>query len=166
MNQIGWISNIAAAVQVLTIFILLIGLLSAAPTLNSVEYVLTDYNNETGFSSTLYVCGIGLLTSLYGFSGYEASAHMAEETIGSRTAASYGIINTCFASGVVGLLYILTLLFVTTNIDDALDGKTSVAAVNVYLSAGGSVFGNILTWLLVINLFFAGTIDTCITLLA
>jgi len=156
VSHLGWISNFGAFLQIFTVVVVLVGLLAAASSLNSINFVLTDYNNETGWSSVIYVSGLGLLSSLFGFSGYEASAHMAEETVGSRTAASYGIINTCLASGLLGLLYLLTLLFVTTNIDDALNGTTSVATVNVYLSAGGIFFGNFLAWLLVLNISFAG----------
>lgn len=156
VSQVGWINNIAAFVQVGSVVIMLIGILSIAPSLNTTHFVLTHYNNESGFSSPVYVCGIGLLSGLFGFSGYEASAHMAEETKGSRTAASNGIINTCLLTGLVGLAYLITLLFATTSIDDAVNGTTSVAAVNVFLLAGGNTFGNFLTWLLIINLFFAG----------
>ena len=156
VSQVGWINNIAAFVQVGSVVIMLVGILSLAPKLNSINFVLTHYNNETGWTNPAYVCGIGLLSGLFGFSGYEASAHMAEETKGSRTAASNGIINTCLLTGLVGLAYLITLLFATTNIDDAVNGTTSVAAVNVFLIAGGNSFGNFLTWLLIINLFFAG----------
>jgi amino acid transporter len=161
---VGWVNNGAAILQISSVFILLIGLLAAANSLNTAEYVLTAYNNDTGWSSRSYVCAIGLLTSLFGFSGYEASAHMAEETVGSRTAAPYGIINTCWATGIVGLFYIIALLFTTTNISSATDdGLTEVAAVNVFLSACGNDFGNFLAWLIVINLFFAGVSSVTVT---
>lgn len=51
-----------------------------SPHLSTSKFVWTHYNNETGMPVTLYVCCIGLLMSLFSFSGYEGGAHMAEET--------------------------------------------------------------------------------------
>jgi amino acid transporter len=51
-----------------------------SPTLSSTSFVLTKFNNETGFDSSYYVAMIGLLASLYAFAGYEAAGTMAEET--------------------------------------------------------------------------------------
>lgn len=81
---------------------------------------------------------------------------MAEETHGSRTAAPKGIINTCLASGAVGFVYLITLLFCTVHLEDIINGPTDTATVNVFLYAGGQQFGPALTWLICINLFFAG----------
>ena len=47
-----------------------IGILAAAPSLSSGEYVFTSYYNATGFRGQSYVCAIGLLMGMYGFSGY------------------------------------------------------------------------------------------------
>ena len=44
------------------------------------DFVWTQYNNQTGFESVAYVSLIGVLMSLYGMSGYESGATMAEET--------------------------------------------------------------------------------------
>lgn len=80
----------------------------------------------------------------------------AEETHGSRTAAPLGIVFTCFATGVVGLGYLLALLYVTTDIHAALNGATGEGIVDIFVSVGGSAFGSAMSWLIVINLFFAG----------
>ena len=79
-----------AIIQFGSVFIILIGLLTSATKLNNIQTVFSQYNNNTGFDSSVYVCSIGLLTGLFSFSGYEASAHMAEETHGCRTAAPLG----------------------------------------------------------------------------
>jgi hypothetical protein len=49
-------------------------IVAAAPERSSSEFVWTKYYNSTGMPSTVYVCIIGLLTSLYGMSGYEAAS--------------------------------------------------------------------------------------------
>jgi amino acid transporter len=42
--------------------------------------VWTSFNNTTGMDNTGYVLIIGLLTTLYGMSGYEAASQVSEET--------------------------------------------------------------------------------------
>ncbi len=59
----------------------------ASNKLSSHEFVWSDYNNATGFDSVLYVCIIGSLMSMYGISGYESGATMAEETAHASKAA-------------------------------------------------------------------------------
>ena len=86
---------------------------------------------------------------------------MAEETKGARTIAPRGIITTCLASGAVGLVYILVLLFASPDVRKTLAGPTDSAVINVYVNATGHNFGSFLAWLIVINLFFAGKLCLC-----
>eukprot|EP01036_Dinobryon_divergens_P036791 gene36791-47973_t len=105
----------------------------------------------------------GLLAALWSFSGYEASAHLAQETSGSRTDAPMGIVWTCFASGIGGLGVILALLFATDDINAVIYGDTGNAAIEVFLRATGPVYGAGLAWILVINVFFAGMSSVAVT---
>ena len=43
--------------------------------------------NNTGWNSTFYVLLLGLLLAQYTLTGYDASAHMTEETHGAAAAA-------------------------------------------------------------------------------
>ncbi len=91
--------------------IIVITIVSASHTLSSPEFVFTSYHNDTGMGSPVYVCMIGLLLSSYGFSGYEAGAHMAEETKNAASSAPKGILYTCIATAITGIAYIIGLLF-------------------------------------------------------
>ncbi|ANZ20193.1 transporter [Streptomyces noursei ATCC 11455] len=57
----------------------------------SASFVFTTFVNDTGFSSTWYVALIGLLMAQYTYSGYDASAHLSEETTNAQVAAPRGI---------------------------------------------------------------------------
>jgi amino acid transporter len=131
--------------------------------LNTGEFVFTKYVNETGFESKSYVVVIGLLTGMYSFAGYEASAHMAEETGSASTAAPKGIINTVLATGFGGMFFIMAILFSTTDIDGALSGPTNNAATNVFISSCGPKMGQFMTWIVLINIFFAGISSVAVT---
>lgn len=61
--------------------------------------------------------------SLFSFSGYEAGAHMAEETTNASKSAPYGILFTCIATALTGFTYILGLLYTCQNVDLILNGS-------------------------------------------
>ena len=54
---------------------------------------------------------MGILFSAYSFTGYEAGAHMAEETTNASKSAPRGILYTCLLTAVTGFVYILGLLY-------------------------------------------------------
>jgi amino acid transporter len=101
--------------------------------------------------------------SSHACTGYEASAHMAEETSSSSTSAPKGIINTCWATGWGGLALILALLFATTDISAAVNSDTGNAASQIFVTACGTELGSALSWLVVLNLFFAGVSSVTVT---
>jgi amino acid transporter len=65
-----------------TVVIVIVILVYSRENSSSNTFVWKSFNDDTGLNNTNipYVCLIGLLTSCYGFSGYEAGGHMAEET--------------------------------------------------------------------------------------
>ena len=52
------------------------------------------FKGLSGFSIPFYVFLIGLLNAQYTFTGYDASAHVSEETIDARISAPKGIVNS------------------------------------------------------------------------
>ena len=163
VDQVGWINNVAAACHAGGILIIIIALLTMPDNLNSGSFVFTEYVNDTGFNDKSYVVVIGLLTGMYSFAGYEASAHMAEETGHASTAAPKGIINTVLATGLGGIVFILALLYSTTDVEAALSGPTNNAATNVFISSCGPKMGQFMTWIVLINIFFAGISSVAVT---
>ena len=97
-----------------TIFITAV-IVVVSPKLSEHEFVFTSYNNDTGltgnWSTTTYVCMVGVLMSLYGLSGYESGATMAEETNSGASNAPKGIIEAVIASVITGFVFIVGLLY-------------------------------------------------------
>lgn len=68
---------------------------------------------------------MGILFSAYSFTGYEAGAHMAEETHNASQSAPRGILYTCVLTAITGFIYILGLLYaIQDNISAVDDGIT------------------------------------------
>jgi amino acid transporter len=70
----------------------------------------------------LLVLPVGFLLAMYTQTGYDASAHTAEETRGAAKAAAQGVWRSVFWSAVIGWLLLLAFLFAATDtkaVDDA-----------------------------------------------
>ena len=61
----------------------------------------------SGFSVPFYVFLIGLLNAQYTFTGYDASAHVTEETLNAAYSGPKGIVNSIWVSLVAGFILLL-----------------------------------------------------------
>jgi amino acid permease (GABA permease) len=91
---------------------------------NDPGYVFAKFVNLSGFNASFYVFLTGLLLAQYTFTGYDASAHMTEETHSAAVSGPRGIVWSIIISLVAGWIL---LIGVTRAINDA-DYATIVAA--------------------------------------
>ena len=155
----GWFNNASAIYQIISTLFVVFVIFSFSPKLAKSQFVFTTYNNDTGFSSAMYVSTLGLLTALYGFSGYEGGAHLAEETNDANIAAPKGIIYSCLLSFITGLLFNLAILYGTQgNINQVINGQRDHALVNIFsmVFSGNSLLTIVLTFIIILNLFLSG----------
>jgi len=94
----------------------------------SLSYVFTETVNNSGFSGAgfgnivfWYVFGIGLLMAQYTMTGYDASAHMAEETHQASRAAAVGMWMSVFISMIFGWVLLLAVTFAIPSTQSVLD---------------------------------------------
>lgn len=97
---------------------------------------------------------LGLLQAQWTLTGYDASAHITEETLDPRRNASWGMFNAVWISGVFGYLLVLA---VTLAVQD-LPAATAAANPFIYIAekALGPAFGKILTWAILPAMWFCG----------
>src|SRR2546427_9890402 len=89
----------------------------------SAGFVFGNKINNTGFHGGatgglffwLYVLPIGFILTMYTQTGYDASAHTAEETRGAALAAAKGVWKSIFYSAILGWLVLLAFLFAATD---------------------------------------------------
>ncbi len=81
-----------------------------------------------GLGFWFFVAPVGFLLAMYTQTGYDASAHTAEETHGAAISAAQGVWRSIFFSALIGWLVLLAFLYAAND----------VTAVN---DSGGAVFG-------------------------
>ncbi|XAR72304.1 hypothetical protein NMG60_11018896 [Bertholletia excelsa] len=118
---ISWLSffgQLAALWNLIGVLVLMILIPTVAKERASAKFVFTFFNadNDNGISSKLYIFFLGLLMSQYTLTGYDASAHMTEETKSADKNGPKGIISAIGISVIVGWAYLLGITFAVTNI--------------------------------------------------
>lgn len=77
----------------------------------SVGYALSHAVNNTGFHNGWYAGAVGLLVAGFTYCGFDASAHLSEDTRDAARSAPRGIVRSIMWSAPVGLLLILALVW-------------------------------------------------------
>jgi amino acid transporter len=75
------------------------------------------------------VLPIGFLLTMYTLTGYDASAHTAEETRGAAITAAQGVWRSVFWSALIGWFVLLAFLFAATDVNAINDGAGFVGAI-------------------------------------
>jgi amino acid transporter len=77
----------------------------------------------------LLVLPIGFLLTMYTQTGYDASAHTAEETKGAAISAAQGVWRSVFFSALIGWFVLLAFLFAANDVQAVNDGAGFVGAI-------------------------------------
>src|SRR3954447_12350969 len=125
----------------------------------SVSDVFFQVKNETGFSfagAAVYAVLLGLLMAQYTYTGYDASAHVAEETHDASRAASRGIVLSVVVSVIAGFV----LLFaITWSIQDYEAERTTALGLppaQIFIDAAGHNMGTFLLFICMVAQWFCG----------
>ena len=119
------INNISVWWHVAGAAIVILVLIIVPPTHQSMEFVFTERINNSGFSSGAYwflVLPLGFLLTQYTITGFDASAHLSEETQGAAEGAAKGIWRSIFYSAVGGYILLLAFLFAVQDPDGVSEG--------------------------------------------
>jgi len=134
---LAMLNNISVGVHVIGV-VIIIGLLAIVPdTHQSFSFVFTErLNNNLFFDSStsnfgfwLFVLPTGFLLTMYTQTGYDASAHTAEETHNAAIAAAQGVWRSVFFSALIGYFVILAFLFAANDVQAVNDAAGAVQAI-------------------------------------
>jgi amino acid permease (GABA permease) len=123
--------------------LLIVGVLAFVPSHHqSASYVFGHFVNDTGWGSTFYVALLGLLLAQYTFTGYDASAHMTEETRDASTAGPRGIITSILVSLAAGWVLLIGITFAIQHYNGELGA--AVPPAQIFVDAIGNTGGKLL----------------------
>ncbi|MFI9274506.1 amino acid permease [Kitasatospora sp. NPDC052896] len=137
--------------------LIIVGALLLVPSHHaSAAFVFGHFVNDTGFHSSFYVALLGLLLAQYTLTGYDASAHMTEETQDAARSGPRGIVNSILVSLVAGWILLLGITFAIQNYDGALNSSTGVPPAQIFLDALGTRGAELLLLIVIGAQFFCG----------
>lgn len=104
---------------------------------------------------------LGLLQAQWTYTGFDASAHIAEETIDPRRRAPWGMVMAVAVSGIFGYLLVLSLAWVTPDLKQVLSttdagGNSLPAVLAIVQRAIGQRSGSAVLVLTVLAMWFCG----------
>jgi amino acid permease (GABA permease) len=120
------------------------------------SFVFGSFVNQTGWGSAFYVFALGLLVAQYTLTGYDASAHMTEETKSAATAGPRGIVMSIVVSLVAGWILLIGLTFAIQDYDGAVGSATGVPPAQIFIDATGAVTGKFLLLICIGAQLFCG----------
>jgi amino acid transporter len=65
------------------------------------------FKGLSGFAAPLFVIALGMLNAQYTFTGYDASAHVSEETVQANVQAAKGIVRSIWVSMIAGFILLV-----------------------------------------------------------
>jgi amino acid transporter len=111
-------NNTSAYIHVIGPAIVVAVLIFGPSTHQSASFVFTHWVNNSGFSGGtsgfkffLYVVPLGVILTQYTITGFDASAHLSEETTNAAKAAAQGMWRSVFYSAIGGWIVLLAFLF-------------------------------------------------------
>src|SRR4051794_32679733 len=120
----GMLNNISVGWHVLGVAILIALLVFVPDHHQGAGWVFGHKINNTGFDGGatggvpfwFLVIPTGFILTMYTMTGYDASAHTAEETRGAAVSAAQGVWRSVLLSAIIGWFVLLALMFAATNV--------------------------------------------------
>ena len=129
----------------------------------SLSYVFGHKANKSGFSHGMYwfyVLPLGFLLTMYTITGYDASAHVSEETHGAAEQAPKGIWRSVFYSAVIGWIVLLAITFAMPR-NSAAVYESGFPALTIFENALSSAAAKAVILISTIGQIFCGM--ACVT---
>jgi amino acid transporter len=138
------LNNISVGWHVLGVLVVIALLVFVPDHHQNASFVFGHRINNSGFNNGaigglpfwFLVMPIGFVLTMYTQTGYDASAHTAEETRGAAIAAAQGVWRSVFFSAIFGWFVLLALLFAATDVNGITKaGGGSTAVITTALTS-------------------------------
>ncbi len=163
VNLLAKLNSVSAWWHMIGVLVV-VGVLIVVPdTHASASFVFTETINNSGFGGTgfgeltfWFVFGIGLLMAQYTITGYDASAHLSEETRGASRAAAWGMVMAVVVSVIFGFILLVAVTFAVTDVNGTA-GAGANAVTYIWTRALGAQWTEFLLLIAVVAQLFCGS---------
>jgi amino acid transporter len=162
VHILRYLNNSSIILHSLGVASLAIAVVAKAPTHQSAKFVFATFYDGTGDpgwsvrASPAYVAIIGILLSQYTITGFDASAHMSEETHNASRSAPIGVIMSVAVSAVFGFFLMLCLLFSIQNFEATLTSDYEQPVVQIFVDVFGKSGAMVAMTLVIICVWHCG----------
>lgn len=124
-----------------------------------ISEVFFEVRNETGFTFAgvgIYAVLLGLLMAQYTYTGYDASAHVAEETHDAARAAPRGIVLSVVVSVIAGFVLLFAITWSIQDYDAERTTALGLPPAQIFIDSVGHNTGTFLLFICMIAQWFCG----------
>jgi amino acid transporter len=161
-HLVALFNNVSVFVHVVGVAIIIAILVFVPDRHQSVDFVFTETINNSGFGDGMfwwYVLPLGFLLTMYTETGYDASAHVSEETHEAEMSAARGIWQSVFYSAIIGWFVLLAITFAASDVAAVNDGGGG--SLGIFTSAMSEGWAETVILISTIGQFFCGM--ACVT---
>ncbi len=162
VNLLAKLNTFSAWWHMVGVLVIVVVLIVVPQQHQSVGFVFGEVINNSGFGGEgfgdiafWFVFGIGLLMAQYTITGYDASAHMSEETRAASRAAAWGMVMAVVVSVVFGFVLLVAVTFAVTDVQGTLDALGN-AVVYIWTESLGTAWAEFLLLIAVVAQLFCG----------
>jgi len=160
IRLVAWLNDFSVTVHVVGVMLIVGALLVFAPKQPVGFFFARVTSNSEGWPYW-WAFIIGLLQAQWTFTGYDASASVAEETVDPRRRVPWGIVMAVVVSSGVGYLLLIALTLAIGDISAVLNardasGNEIPAVIAILVGALGERAGSVFTGLAAMAMWFCG----------
>ncbi len=156
VSLVRLLSDVSAWWHLVGVAIIVLALTFVPDRHQSLAWTFTEFRNETGWTSSVYAVLIGLLLAQYTYTGYDASAHVAEETKNASVAAPKGMVRSVWVSILAGWVLLVAVTAAIQDYNAERNSATGLPPAQIFIDATGRTLGIFLLFICAVAQFFCG----------
>jgi amino acid transporter len=163
VRLLAWLNSLSAWWHMVGVVVIVFVLAIVPNHHQSFSFVFTKTLNTSGFSGHnfsspvfWFVFGIGLLMAQYTYTGYDASAHMSEETRKASRAAALGVVMSVVMSVIFGFILLVAVTFAVPDVKGTLNAG-AFDVTYIWQTSLGKRWAEFLLFIVCCAQFYCGT---------
>ncbi|KAI1359204.1 amino acid/polyamine transporter I [Xylaria arbuscula] len=146
VKVLKYLNNVSIVLHSAGVTAIAVAVLAKAPKHQSASFVFGHLNDGTGVdgspgwserASPAYLAVCGSLLAQYTLTGFDASAHLSEETRNASWSAPIGVVSSVGFSAIFGLLVLLSFLFSIQDFQGTINSAYEQPVLQIFIDVFG-----------------------------